>query len=632
MVTRPGEGRRFARRPSPSPSDEAALANEAAFSTPRDDEGRARGAPGEETPLAPMVSIRQTVRRFWPYTRGLRKLIVLGVVLAAVAAGCEVAAIALFGTITDEVLTRGDLNAFWGPATGWLALAVAGAVVSFFGTYATVLGGERFLYRLRDRLFRHMQSLTPDYFDNRRLGDQMARLTTDIEAIEELLASGVVRLFTTAVSVVFFAGAALVLRWDLALVTLALVPAFLGVSKLFAGRFRVAAARERRANGEMNSVIEESLANQSLVQAYNRQESEAARLNRQGRRWMLANLAQARLSALYGPLVQVIETLCVLVVIGVGAWEIAAGRLTIGGLLAFAAYLAYLYPAVQSLGELALTVSEAAAGSDRVMEVLRTSPDVDDPGAPVEAEPHTEPITAVPPAPATSPVKGRGEITFENVGFTYPNRKRATLSGLSFAAGPGDIILCTGPSGAGKSTVAKLLLRFYDATTGRITLDGRDIRELPSREVRDNITILQQENLLFSGTVRDNIAFGRPGCELDEIVQAAILADVHDFIGTLPQKYDTPIGERGRLLSGGQRQRIAIARAILRDAPVLILDEPMTGLDAATAARIMEPLGRLMAGRTTIFITHDPRLVPGAAREVVLPPGVDEEAVVPVPK
>ncbi|MDF5755616.1 ABC transporter ATP-binding protein [Spongiactinospora sp. TRM90649] len=617
VVTRTGEGRRFNRRPSPTPfDDQGADAREAAEAE-------------EQTPIAPMVSIRETVARFWPVTRGLRKLIVLGVAFAAVAAACEVAAIGLFGMITDQVLASGNLGAFWLPAAGWVGLALVGALVSFTGSYATALAGERFLFRLRDRLFRHMQTLTPDYFDNRRLGDLMARLTNDIEAIEQLLASGLVRLFTTLVSVVFFAGAALVLRWDLALVTLALVPAFLLVSKGFAGRFRVAAARERRANGEMNSVIEESLANQSLVQAYNRQENEAGRLNRQGRRWMIANLSQARLSALYGPSVQILETLCVLVVIGVGAWEIAAGRLTIGGLLAFAAYLAYLYPAVQSIGELALTVSEAAAGSDRVMEVLRTEPAVKDRET-VTVEPASDPVTAVPPVPV--PARGRGEIAFEGVTFGYPNRPRPTLSELSFRAGPGDLILCTGASGAGKSTIAKLLLRFYDPTAGRITLDGRDIRELPHRELRDNITILQQENLLFSGTVRDNIAYGRPGCEMDEIVQAAVLADVHDFIGTLPQKYDTPIGQRGRLLSGGQRQRIAIARAILRDAPVLILDEPMTGLDATTAARIMEPLGRLMSGRTTIFITHDPRHVPGPAREIALPPPVDEEAMMPTPK
>ncbi len=517
------------------------------------------------------------------------------------AAACEVGAIGLFGVITDQVLAKGTLEAFWTPSLTWIGLAALAAVASFASSYSTALGGERFLLRLRGKVFSHLQTLTPDFFDNRKLGDLMARLTDDIEAIEELLGSGLVKVFTTLVSVVFFTTAAFFIRWDLALVTMALVPLFLLVSKGFAGRFRTASARERTSNGAMNSVIEESLANQSLVQAHNRQETESDRLHGEGFRWLRANMAQAKLASMYGPIVQMIETICLLVVIGFGAWEIASGRLTIGGLLAFAAYLALIYPAVQSLGELALTVSEAAAGSDRVIEILQAKPSV------------TDRDTVV---PVPSPLRGR--IEFSGVSFTYPGRPKPTLAGLSFTAEPGDLLVCTGPSGIGKSTIAKLLLRFYDPTAGRIMLDGVDIRDLSRHDLREAVTLLQQENLLFSATVRDNIAYGRPGAGLDEIVQAAVTADVHDFITSLPNGYDTPIGQRGRLLSGGQRQRIAIARAILRDAPVLILDEPMTGLDVPTATRIMEPLQRLMAGRTTILITHDLRHVPDTPRRIVL--------------
>ncbi|SDQ85132.1 ABC transporter ATP-binding protein [Thermostaphylospora chromogena] len=573
--------------------------------------------------LAPAVAIRKTFRHFWPVTRGVRLLFVVGVVFAIVAAACEVAAIRLFGFITDEVLASQDLGAFWKPAFLWLGLAILAGGASFCGDYITALGGERFLLALRDKVFAHLQTLTPDFFDNRRLGDLMARLTDDIEAIEELLGSGMVRLLTTLISVVFFVGAAFYIRWDLALVTLALVPAFIVASKLFASRFRTASARERRSNGAMNSVIEESLANQSLVQAYNRQEAEAARLHREGQGWLRANMTQARLSALYEPVVQVLETLCLLVIIGVGAWEIAAGRLTIGGLLAFAAYLAYLYPAVQSLGEIALTVSEAAAGSDRVIEILRARPAVQDAtgedveddrprdGSAHDAAPAalTAPVAPAAPPPSSAPVRGR--VEFRDVTFTYPNRAEPTLRDLSFTVEPGELLVCTGPSGTGKSTIAKLLLRFYDPDAGGVFLDGVDVRTLPLRALRDRITLLQQENLLFSGTVRDNIAYGSADPPMDAIVNAAIMADAHEFITRLPEQYDTPIGQRGRLLSGGQRQRIAIARALVRDAPVLVLDEPMTGLDAASVARIMEPLRRLMAGRTTILITHDLDLLAG---------------------
>ncbi|TMR08770.1 ABC transporter ATP-binding protein, partial [Nonomuraea turkmeniaca] len=552
--------------------------------------------------LAPAISLRRTFREFWPDTRGLRRLFAAGVLLAIVAALCEVAAIRLFGHITDEVLATGDLGAFWVPAVSWLGLAAIAGVAAFAGTYVTALGAERFLLGLRDRVFAHIQTLAPDFSEKRRLGDLMARLTDDVEAIEELVGSGLVRALTAAASAVFFAAAAFFIRWDLALVTFALIPAFLLVSKAFAARFRTAAARERHSNGAMNSVLEEGLANQPLVQAYNRQPAESRRLHTEGRTWLRANMAQAWLSGLYGPTVQVIETVCLIVILGVGAWEIAAGRLTIGGLLAFAAYLALLYPAVQSLGELALTVSEAAAGSDRIIEILRTRPAVTDAPGAVPAE------------------HGSGRVEFDRVGFTYPGRGRPVLREVSFTAGPGELLVLTGPSGAGKSTLAKLLLRFYDPDAGRVLLDGADVRGLTRASLRTNVTVLHQETLLFSGSVRDNIAYGRPDASHDEVIRAAEAAGVHDFVKQLPQGYDTPVGQRGRLLSGGQRQRIAIARAILRDAPVLVLDEPMNGLDEATAAQVMKPLRRLMAGRTTILITHDLRHVPEGARIVELQP------------
>ncbi|MEV1177317.1 ABC transporter ATP-binding protein [Nonomuraea sp. NPDC049784] len=532
----------------------------------------------------------------------MRRLFAAGVVFAVLAALCEVAAIRLFGHITDEVLATRQLGEFWVPAFAWLGLATLAGVTSFAATYVTALGAERFLLVLRDRVYGHLQTLAPDFSENRRLGDLMARLTDDIEAIEELVGSGLVKALTTAASVVFFAGAAFFIRWDLALVTMALIPLFLVISKVFAARFRTAAARERSSNGAMNSVLEEGLANQPLVQAYNRQQTESRRLHREGRTWLRANMAQAWLSSLYGPAVQIIETVCLIVILGFGAWEIAAGRLTLGGLLAFAAYLALLYPAVQGLGELALTVSQAAAGSDRVIEILQARPGVTD-------EPD-----------AVSAGRSRGEVEFDRVGFAYPKRGRQVLRDVTFTASPGEVVVLAGPSGAGKSTLGKLLLRFYDPDAGRILLDGADIRGLTRQSLRENITILHQETLLFSGSVRDNIAYGRPDASLDEVIRAAQAAGVHDFVKVLPQGYDTPVGQRGRLLSGGQRQRIAIARAILRDAPVLVLDEPVTGLDEATAAQVMKPLWRLMAGRTTLLITHDLRHVPEGARVVELSP------------
>lgn len=546
------------------------------------------------------VSAREAFRRFWPYTRGIRRWLVAGALLLILAAAGEAAAIWIFGLITDHVLAAKNLAAFWTPALVWLQLSVLTAVASFGGDYLTTLVGERFLLRLRDSVFAHVQRLSPDFFDRGRTGDLMVRLTDDVEAIEQFVASGLIKTVTSVVSAVFFAGAALYVRWDLALVSFALAPLFWIAVRRFTARFRETAVRERASNGAMTSVVEESLSNHALVQAYNRQPAERRRLHREGVTWLEAKMAENRLSALYEPLVQVIETVCVLLVLGVGAWELARGRITLGGLLAFAAYLGYLYPPIQGLGDVGLTASEAAASADRIIEIMETPPAV-----------------AEPPVPRTRASR-RGRVAFDDVTFRYPGGDRPAIEEFSFRAGPEELVLVTGPSGAGKSTIGKLLLRFYDPDRGRIRLDGVDIRELSLATLRDTVTVLQQETMLFPGSVRDNIAYGRPDATEDQIVTAARAADAHDFITALPEGYATPVGRQGRLLSGGQRQRIAIARAMVRDAPVLILDEPTTGLDAPTARRVLDPLRRLMAGRTTILITHDLHLAPEADRIIVL--------------
>jgi ATP-binding cassette subfamily B protein len=546
------------------------------------------------------ATARDAFRRFWPYTRGIRRWLTAGALLLVLSAAGEVAAIWLFGQITDHVLAAKDLHAFWTPALMWLQLSVLTAAASFGGAYLTTLVGERFLLRLRDSVFAHVQRLSPDFFDNGRTGDLMVRLTGDVEAIEQFVASGVIQTVTSAISVVFFAGAVLYVRWDLALVSLAIAPLFWVAVRRFTSRFREAAVQERESEGAMAGVVEESLSNQALVQAYNRQRTEQRRLHREGRSWLEARMAETRLSALYEPLVQVIETVCVLVVLGFGAWELTADRITLGGLLSFAAYLGYLYPPIQSLGHINLVAAEATASADRIIEIM-------------EARPAVAEFSG-----ARTRAARRGRVAFDRVAFHYPGNARPVLDELSFRAGPEELVLLTGPSGSGKSTIAKLLLRFYDPDAGRIRLDGVDIRELSLATLRDTVTVLQQETMLFPGSVRDNIAYGRPGATDEQIVAAARAAEAHDFITALPEGYDTPIGQRGRLLSGGQRQRIAIARAMVRDAPVLILDEPTTGLDAPTARRVLGPLRRLMAGRTTILITHDLHFAPVADKVIAL--------------
>ncbi|WP_181802863.1 ABC transporter ATP-binding protein [Streptomyces shenzhenensis] len=550
-----------------------------------------------------MREARAAFRRFWPLTRGDRRWLWLIIACVVVSALAETAAILLFADLTDNALKAGSLAAFWGPAGAWLGVAALGALVGYLGNSLATWTAERFVLRLRAKVFRHVQDLPPHFFQRHRQGDLVERLTGDVEAIEQMVVSGVVGTVAAAFSAVFYAAAACWLRWDLALATFVLAPLFLFAARRFSGRIRTASQDERVADGAITSVVEESLGNVVLTQAYNRRRDEERRLDAEARAWMRASVRGARLSEMYAQFVEVVETVCVLSVIGLGVWEISAGRMTLGQLLAFAAFLGYLYPPIRNLGQLGLTLTAATAGAERIGEILDAEPAVTDPDRPV------------------GPWPVRGWVSFHNVSFRYPGSRRASLRDVDFAAGPGELVLVTGKSGAGKSTLSKLLTRFYDPSAGVICLDGVPLGDVPLEFLRENVALLPQQTLILNGTVRENIGCGRPGATDDEIEQAARDAAAHDFVVTLPEGYDTHIAPGTAALSGGQLQRIAIARAMLRAAPVLVLDEPTAGLDAIAARQVVAPLRKLMAGRTTIMITHDLTLAPDADRVLVVDRG-----------
>ncbi|MEU2625031.1 ABC transporter ATP-binding protein [Streptomyces sp. NPDC007157] len=550
-----------------------------------------------------MREARVAFRRFWPLTRGDRGWLGAIIACVVVSALAETAAILLFADLTDNALAAGSLSAFWGPAGAWLGVAALGAFVGYCGNSLATWTAERFVLRLRAKVFRHVQDLPPHFFQKHRQGDLVERLTGDVEAIEQMVVSGVVGTVAAAFSAVFYAAAALWLRWDLALATFVLAPLFLFAARRFSGRIRTASQDERVADGAITSVVEESLGNVVLTQAYNRRRDEEKRLDVEARAWMRASVRGARLSEMYAQFVEVVETLCVLAVIGLGVWEISADRMTLGQLLAFAAFLGYLYPPIRNLGQLGLTLTAATAGAERINEILDAEPAVTDPARPV------------------GPWPVRGWVSFHNVSFRYPESPRASLRDVDLAAGPGELVLVTGRSGAGKSTLSKLLTRFYDPSAGVICLDGVPLPDVSLEFLRENVALLPQQTLILNGTVRENIGCGRPGATDTEIEQAARDAAAHDFVAALPEGYDTHIAPGTAALSGGQLQRIAIARAMLRAAPVLVLDEPTAGLDAIAARQVVTPLRRLMAGRTTIMITHDLTLAPDADRILVVDHG-----------
>ncbi len=559
-----------------------------AFLSPGDYDSLVEAAPG--------VAPRELIRRFWPFARPYRRAIGAGLLLVTLIPAIQAAEIWLFGVVVDEVIIPGALAALPWIAVAVLGLTLLGAALSFAEDYAWTWAGERFLLDLRASFFTHVQSLSLDTLDRRRLGDLLSRLTGDIQAIESFVLGGLGEGVSAIARILFFTAALFLLDPLLAAATLALALPFSLVARRFARHARHAAREKRRRSGSLSAVAEESLANAALVQSHLGAGAERCRLVREGSGVVDAELAGARVSGFFGGLVALIEVAGILAVIGLGTWAVEDGRLTIGGLLAFLAYLSQLLRPIGDLSHLAATLLAASAGAERVLELLDRRPAVRSGHLPV----------AHPP----------GAVEFERVGFSYPGLEAPALEDFSLRVEPGEIVALTGPSGCGKSTVARLLLRFADPDTGAIRIGGRDLRDLRLESLRGSVGILLQETMLFDSSVRGNIAFGLPEASRDMVEAAARAAGAHDFISALPDGYETRIGQRGRSLSGGQRRRLEIARTLLRDTPIVVLDEPTTGLDSVAAERVTAGLRTLLEGRTAIIISHDPALL-GAADRVV---------------
>jgi ABC-type multidrug transport system fused ATPase/permease subunit len=544
---------------------------------------------------APALPAREVVRRFWPDARPFRRWLPLGLALIAAGVAVETAEIFLFKLVVDDVLVPGELGPLVWIGAACVGLLLLGGAIALADDLLNTWLGERFLLAMRTRVFGHLLGLSPHALDRRRLGDVLTRLGGDVAAIESFVLSGVASAFAAVLQIAFFVGALFYLQWDLALVSLVVAPLFFVVARRFSGLIKRASREKRRRSGSLGAVAEQTLGNVALVQASSRESAELERYRHEGDGVIAAELASVRLRGVFSPLVDLIELAGILLVVSFGTRAIAGGGLTLGGMLVFIAYLTRLYGPVRDLSSLSNTVFKALAGAERVIELLDERPAVSDGPARLE--------------------RVRGAIELDDVWFGYD--ESYALRGVSFKAAPGERIALVGASGAGKSTIARLLLRFGDPAAGALRLDGHDLRELQLASLRRNVAVLLQETLVLHGSVRENIAYARPDATDAEIEAAARAAGAHEFVERLPDGYDTDLGERGRRLSGGQRQRIAIARALLADAPVLVLDEPTTGLDPELAAS----LGGLMDGRTTLVISHDLLLTRDADLILVLDDG-----------
>lgn len=549
------------------------------------------------------VPLREVFRRFWPDVRPFCGRMAVGVVLVLVSLALGIADFWLFKVLIDDALGSRNPSTFLLFVVAHVTVTLGSGALSYTSQRLAVSNGEQFILRLRNRLFAHMQTLSSGLFDRHHLGDLLSRFTADTAAIEGVVLSGIVTAIASFLELCVFVAILFWLDWRLALVALTAVPLFWVLSRNLSPRIKAASRELRRRAAAIGTVAEESFGNALLVQAYGREQAELARFDAEARQSVAAATASVRVGALFGPLVDLLEILALLAIVGLGSSRLAAGSITLSGLSAFLLCLSRLYGPARGLRQLVNNVNGAKHAAQRIIELFEQRP-----------------VVLAPPFPVR-PGRLRGHLRLHRVGFSYPHSNVRVLDDVTFEIPAGTTTAVVGVNGAGKTTLTKLLLRLLDPSDGSIRLDGHDLREFDPAELRAQVAVVLQETLLFDASVAENILAGRPSATQEELIAAARAADAHDFVIALPNGYDTRVGQRGRLLSGGQRQRIAIARAMIRDAPLLILDEPTASLDAAAAERVLPPLRRLMTGRTTIVISRNLSTVVDADQIVYLAAG-----------
>jgi subfamily B ATP-binding cassette protein MsbA len=481
-------------------------------------------------------------------------------------------------------------------------IAVVNAVATYVANYLTETVGQRVGNDLRTRAYHHLQQLSLNYFDTHRVGPILSTLTDDVDTIQDFASASTLGIVTDLLTIVGMLALMLWLQWDFTLIALAIAPLLL----LFVSRIRKAvkaATHEvRKRESDIVAVAEEGLQSIRVVKAFDREALQEQQLALAGQAAVDAALNARRVKSVVSPAVAVVVAACTALVLWRGSALILAGAMTAGTLTVFISYLASFFKPVQDLAKLTNTIAMASVGVERVGALLDAQTAIE------EKE------------DAVDPTRLKGAVSFEKVAFSYDGEK-PVLRDVTFDVEPGQLVGIVGHTGSGKSSLVSLIPRFYDPSMGSVRIDGVDLRDYKVHELRQQIAYVLQDTVLFRGTVRDNIAFGRPDATHEEIVEAAQLANAHEFISEMLQGYDSAVGERGMTLSGGQRQRIGIARAILRDSPILILDEPTAALDAESEHLVMAALAHLMKGRTVITIAHRLSTIRDSDKIVVLEEG-----------
>ena len=491
-------------------------------------------------------------------------------------------------------------------ALGAVLIAIIGSVASYIDNYYTESVGQWVAHDLRMRTYHHLQRLSLAYYDSHQTGQLLSTITDDIQTIQSFASSATLGIFVDLLTIVGMLGLMFWLNWDFALMAVAVTPILL----LFVSRFKRAVKKAthevRHRQSDIVAVVQQGLESMRVVKAFGRQDLEQEELSEVSHATVDAALKARKVKSMLSPVVTVTVSLCTAIVLWHGASLILIGTMTVGALTVFLSYLNKFFKPVQDLAKMTNAIAQAAVGVERIQAILETD-------------------TIIPEHPdAREPGTTRGEIMFDHVAFGY-NKDEPVLKDVSFTIKQGQLVGVVGTTGGGKSTVVSLIPRFYDPTSGCVRIDGVDIREYKLHPLREQIGFVLQDTVLFRGTIRDNIAYGRPGATQKEIEEAAKLANADEFISRMPHGYDTMVGERGLTLSGGQRQRIGIARAVIRNTPILILDEPTAALDTESERLVIEALERLMKGRTVITIAHRLSTIRDANTIIVLSGGVVAE-------
>jgi subfamily B ATP-binding cassette protein MsbA len=547
------------------------------------------------------------IRRLLGYVAPYTHLLFLGLLSTALASILNLAIYWIVKELVDKVLTGGDVVAMGNmlniTVIGVIVLFIVKGIFSYGQVYFMAYVGHRVVADLREQLYGHLQCMPIEYHDSKHTGEMISGVTNDVAVLQTTVSSGLAELVSQAVMSAGILGLMFYLDWKLSLVTLSIMPFVIWVVGKAGSRLSRITGLIQSTIADVTTVLQETLSGIKVIKAFTMEAHEMERFRRRNEGNFQASMRGAKVHALITPVIELLSVLGLAGVLWFGARRVIGGRLTVGEFMAFLGAAGTLPTPLARLSVSYGGFNQALGAALRVFNLLDEAPEVD------------EPEDAI---PLPEPVEGR--VDFDSVSFAY-RPSEPVLHDIELTVMPGEVVALVGPSGAGKTTIANLIPRFYQPTSGKVYIDGFDISKVTLPSLRSQIGLVPQETVLFSVSISENIRYGSPHADMEDIVNAAKLANAHDFIMELPMQYDTPVGERGVTLSGGQRQRIAIARAILRDPKILILDEATSSLDSESEAEVQEALSRLFCNRTTLVIAHRLSTVQMADRILVIDKG-----------